>query len=141
MISDPGVERWISNLRRRDSSLSHAEEAALRAVLREVFEAPADQDIVREHERLSDSHLLLDGWCCRYTTLADGRRQILALHLPGDFVDLHAFPLKVMDHAVGTLTPCRIAIAPHDGLRRITEEHPHLARVLWLSTLIDGAIL
>lgn len=141
MIDDLGVDNWIASIRRRDSSISEDEVAALRGALSEVVEAPADSDLVREHERQVQSNLLLEGWAGRYVTLADGRRQILAVHIPGDFIDLHSFPLQVMDHSVTTFTPCRIALAPHARLRDITERHPHLARLLWLSTLIDAAIL
>jgi CRP-like cAMP-binding protein len=38
------------------------------------------------------------------------------------------------------MTAVRLATVPHDALRRITESYPHLARVLWFSTLIDAAI-
>ena len=58
----------------------------------------------------------------------------------GDLVDLHSFLLKVMDHGVVTLTPCQIARVPHSALRRISEQHAHLTRLLWLDTLIDAAI-
>jgi CRP-like cAMP-binding protein len=46
-----------------------------------------------------------------------------------------------MDHGVGTLSACVITRTPHQGLLRITESMPHLTRVLWLLTLIDGAIM
>lgn len=141
MIVERGVDDWIRVFRRRDSTLTTDEEGALRAALTEVITPPADHDVVREHERQTKSHLLLEGWAGRYVTLADGRRQIVAIHVPGDFVDLHSFPLQVMDHSVATFTPCRIALAPHDRLRDVTAAHPHLARLLWLSTLIDAAIL
>lgn len=141
MIAERGVDDWIRNIRRRDSTLTDEEETALRGALTEVVEPPADHDVVREHDRQTKSHLLLEGWAGRYVTLADGRRQIVALHMPGDFVDLHSFPLQIMDHSVTTFTPCRIALAPHDRLRAVTARHPHLARLLWLSTLIDAAIL
>jgi CRP-like cAMP-binding protein len=62
------------------------------------------------------------------------------MHVPGDFVDLHAFLLKVMDHSVVALTECEAIFVPHTELLRISEQSPHLARLLWLSTLIDGAI-
>jgi CRP-like cAMP-binding protein len=140
MLQDPGIDRWIAGFRRRDPTLAEDEEHALRSLLAAVVDVDADQDIVREHDVMRQSHLLLDGWACRYITLKNGRRQIVAIHIPGDFVDLHSFPLQVMDHSVGTFTPCRIATAPHDGLRAVTERHPHLARLFWLSTLIDGAI-
>ena len=141
MIHERGVDDWIRNIRRRDGTLSAEEELALRGVLSDVVAEPADRDIVREHDRQTKSHLLLEGWAGRYITLADGRRQIVAIHVPGDFVDLHSFPLQVMDHSVATFTPCRIAFAPHERLRAVTVSHPHLARLMWLSTLIDAAIL
>src|SRR6187549_3747015 len=111
MVVERGVDDWIRNIRRRDSTLTVEEEAAVRGVLSEVVEAPADHDVVREHDRQTKSHLLLEGWAGRYVNLADGRRQIVAIHVPGDFVDLHSFPLQIMDHSVATFTPCRIAFA------------------------------
>jgi CRP-like cAMP-binding protein len=64
----------------------------------------------------------------------------MELHVPGDFVDLHSFLLKRLEHNVMTLVPSRIAIVPHERLVAISERYPHLARLLWLTTLIDAAI-
>jgi CRP-like cAMP-binding protein len=141
MLNHVGIDKWLRALRRRDGSLTEEEIAAAVGVFSETIDIGADQDAVREHSRQTRSHLLLEGWAFRYIMLADGRRQIVAIHLPGEFVDLHSFPLKVMDHSVGTFTPCRFALAPHERLRKLTESHPHVSRVLWLSTLIDAAIL
>lgn len=141
MVDESGVDDWIRTIRRRDSTLSLEEEGALRGALSVVVEEPADRDVVREHDRQTHSHLLLEGWAGRYIGLADGRRQIVAIHVPGDFVDLHSFPLQIMDHSVVTFTPCRIAHAPHERLREVTVRYPHVARLMWLSTLIDAAIL
>jgi CRP-like cAMP-binding protein len=95
---------------------------------------------VREGDRPTESTLMIEGFCGRYSTFADGRRQFTALHIAGDFVDLHSFLLKPMDHGVVALSPCRIVTFPHAALREITEQFPHLTRVLWFSTLIDAAI-
>ena len=95
---------------------------------------------MRETERPGRSTLVLSGITCRYRNLENGKRQITAIHVPGDFVDLHSFLIKQMDHSVGTLSPCIVAYAPHEGLERITERLPHLARLLWLLTLIDASI-
>jgi CRP-like cAMP-binding protein len=112
----------------------------LRASVAEIREHPAGRTIVRSGTTLSASTLLIDGIVCRYKDLADGQRQIMELHVAGDFVDLHGFLLKRLDHNVGTLTPVRIAMVAHDSLRGITETHPHLGRMLWFSTLLDAAI-
>jgi CRP-like cAMP-binding protein len=61
-------------------------------------------------------------------------------HVAGDFVDLHAFLLKTMDHGITALSRCRVGYAKHGDLKKITEKAPHLARLLWLDTLVDGAI-
>jgi CRP-like cAMP-binding protein len=135
------IARWVLGVTRRDSSLSSAEIDALEAAIAEVRTTAADEEVVGAHEVTRRSMLLLEGWAYRSLSLEDGRRQILALHVPGDFVDMHSFPMRRMDHAVTTLTPCRFAVFPHARLVELTERHPHLARLLWLGTLIDAAIL
>lgn len=140
-LDDGVLAPLLLKLARRDHTLSAEEAAVLRASVSELQEFGPDEDVVREQERVNASNLLVEGWTSRYITLADGRRQIVALHVPGDFVDLQSFPLKRMDHSVGTLTRCRLASVPHQTLLEITESHPHLTRLLWLSTLIDSAIL
>lgn len=122
-------------------TLSKGEIQALQDAVANIVTVAADQDIVRENERKTESSALLDGWACRYTGLADGRRQILSLHIPGDIVDLHSFELERMDHSIQTLTPCRLAIIPHEAIRRITELHPRLSRFLWRATLHDAVVM
>jgi CRP-like cAMP-binding protein len=133
------MDLLFAKLERRDR-LSADE----KAVLRESWSAPrrfaAEQDIVREGQRMRESTLLVEGFCGRYNSLADGRRQITALHIPGDFVDLHSFILHVMDHGVVALSDCTIVTVPHEVLKGISERFPHLSRMLWLSTLIDASI-
>jgi len=77
---------------------------------------------------------------CRYKDLANGARQITELHVAGDFVDLHSFTLKRLDHNIMAMTPCTIATVDHSDLKRITEESPHLTRVYWFTTNLDAAV-
>jgi CRP-like cAMP-binding protein len=100
----------------------------------------AGADLVREGARPDTSMLVVDGFTTRYRDAADGSRQITAIHIPGDFVDLHSLLLREMDHSVGALSACRVVRFPHTKLRALTETHPHLTRLLWLMTLIDSSI-
>jgi len=129
----------IEKLTRRDI-VSATEIAALAEVLEPPRKVDAGVDIVLEHAFTDHSILLLSGFTARYSTLADGRRQITEINVAGDFVDLHSLLMKQMDHGVVTLCPCIIAHAPHSRLRKLTEEHGHLTRLLWLDTIIDAAI-
>ena len=125
---------------RRGAQLSPEERVLLESAISEVRLVEARQVLVKAGEPLSNSTLLLTGFMARYMDDRAGHRQMVALHLPGDFVDLHAFPLQYLDHDIGTLTPCEIATVPHDRLTSITEKAPHLARMLWFSTLVDAAM-
>lgn len=129
----------IEKLERRDR-LSDAEKAALSDLLEPPRIVKAQADIVSEDSRPHHSTLLIDGFAGRYVTLADGRRQITEISVPGDFVDLHSLLMKQMDHGVVALTDVTVCNAPHSRLRTITENHPHLTRVLWLDTIIDAAV-
>ncbi|MFL6845460.1 MAG: Crp/Fnr family transcriptional regulator [Allosphingosinicella sp.] len=133
------VAGLLLKLRARDV-ISEEEEEVLRASIGEIREHPVGRTIVRSGTTLSASTLLVEGLICRFKDLAEGQRQIMELHVAGDFVDLHGFLLKRIDHNIGALTPIRVALVPHDALRGITETHPHLGRMLWFSTLLDAAI-
>jgi CRP-like cAMP-binding protein len=98
------------------------------------------EDILREGDRPTESTVLLEGFAARYNLLRNGKRQITALHVPGDFVDLHSFLVKKMDHAVLAITPCSVAGVPHETLLDITEDHPHLTRLLGVNLAVDAAI-
>lgn len=133
------VNHLVEKLERRDR-LSEDEVAALENLMGAPRLVAAQTDIISEHARPDHSTLLLSGFSARYSTLGDGARQITALHIAGDFVDLHSLLMKQMDHGVLALTECTVVQAPHDALRRITEGYPHLTRVLWLDTIIDAAV-
>ncbi len=130
---------FLRSLERRDS-LSDDE-------IRTISEFPsrpavftAGEEIVMEGSRPKESCLVTAGFAARSQSLRSGERQITAVHVPGDFVDLHSMMLKVMDHSVVALGPCKVAFVPHEAIKVVTETNPHLARMFWLSTVIDGAI-
>ena len=129
----------LLKLRIRDQ-VGEREEGVLRSAVAEVETFRAGKTIIRAGETLSRSALLIEGLVARYKDLSEGQRQIMEVHVPGDFVDLHGFLLKRLDHDIGAITAATIGFVPHDRLARITEEEPHLTRMLWLSTLMDASI-
>lgn len=133
------IERLLLKLRLRDM-LSAAEESALLGLIDRVEEVPAKKLVITRGTLLRHSVLLLDGLMCRFKDLKNGRRQISALHIPGDFLDLHGFTLKHLDHDVMALAKSQIVFVPHDRLTQLTIDFPHLTRLLWFSTNLDAAI-
>jgi CRP-like cAMP-binding protein len=99
-----------------------------------------NQEMAAQGDRPSTSMLLVEGFAARFKTLSDGERQITAIHVPGDFLDLHGFLLKTLAHGVVAVSPSQVALVAHSSLRKISEDMPHLSRMLWLDTLIDGSV-
>jgi CRP-like cAMP-binding protein len=133
------IESHLKKLRCRDE-ISAEEEAAIRGAVTEYRDFRSDLTVIRAGQELTESLLLVSGWMARAKQMEDGERQISEIHIDGDFVDLHGFSLKRLDHDVVTLSQSRIAVVPHDRLRKITESFPHLTRVYWFSTNMDAAI-
>ncbi|MFC7396122.1 Crp/Fnr family transcriptional regulator [Chelatococcus sp. GCM10030263] len=130
---------FLLNLERRDR-LSDAERSIVEAMSRRQRRVAANRDIVREGDRPTESCLVLSGFSARYNVLGDGRRQITAIHIPGEFIDLHSLLLARLDHSVVALTDCMIATVPHEYLKELTQTEPHFTRMLWLLTVTDAAV-
>lgn len=133
------VATLVRAIERRDT-LSRREREALGAAISVERTVPARGTILAAHHPTEASTLLLEGMIARQIHLPTGKREIMAVHVPGDFVDLHSFLLKSLDHDVVALTDTRVATVPHDRLRRITENEPHLSRLLWFLTTVDAAV-
>ena len=123
--------------------LRHAMTARECDILEDLMDAPRDLDdgeaLLTRGDVLDVSTMLVEGFMIR-TIEKGGERQIVAVHVPGDFVDLHAFALKRLDHNVIALGPATIATVGHARLEALMAAEPELARILWFSTLLDAAI-
>ncbi|ANY19511.1 transcriptional regulator FixK [Tsuneonella dongtanensis] len=85
------------------------------------------------------STMLIEGFILR-TIEENNRRYVVGIQVPGDFVDLHAYALKRLDHDVVTIGPAKVGHVSHDRIGHIHQTVPHLSRLFWFSTLLDAAI-
>lgn len=132
------TDRFLRNS--RGVRLEAAERERLEAAISEIQTLEPRSTIVRAGDRLEHSTLLLEGFMSRYIDDRNGLRQLVAVHVPGDFVDLHAYPLKELEHDVAAMTAATVAIVPHANLDAVVKDLPQLTRKLWFATLIDAAI-
>jgi CRP-like cAMP-binding protein len=133
------VSPLLRFLQRRDR-LSQEEQALIEALPLRTQRFRRGDEFIRQHSRPLESCLILEGLAARLLHMADGKRQITAVHIPGDFVDLHGLLLKVMDHSVTAVSDCRVAFVPHAAIIQLAERSPHIGRLFWMSTTIDAAI-
>jgi CRP-like cAMP-binding protein len=119
--------------------MSDHEKALLENIIDEVERVPDGTCILERGKLANRSTLLVDGFIAR--VIEDGgNRNIVSVQVPGDFVDLHAFALKRLDHDVVTVGPSMVAYVTHAALAEVVATEPHLTRLLWFSTLLDAAI-
>jgi CRP-like cAMP-binding protein len=140
MVRTPNLDLLFKRIEHSGGELSPHQRATLSGAFGISRSVPIKADIIKEGDRPIQSTLLLSGLAMRYRFLRNGDRQITAIHLPGDFVDLQSFPLKDMDHSVGALSECVVASIPHSSLRDIVRTDPDLTEMLWRLSLLDGAI-
>lgn len=115
------------------------------AILLDITQAPrrqiaARRDVVREGDRPRAVNLMMEGWACRYKTLEDGRRQIIAFLLPGDLCDLNIFIFRAIDHSIAALTPITLVEISRATLEQITLDRPRITQALWWETLVNSAV-
>jgi CRP-like cAMP-binding protein len=134
-----GVERAVRRLESRAPLTEEGRAAVLELPFSYRTLEPAAY-IVREGEPPNHCALLLSGFAYRHKVTGDGGRQILSVHMSGEFVDLQNSFLGVADHNVQALTRIEVATIPIAALERLAFEHPDVGRAMWIDTLVDAAI-
>lgn len=138
-MEETASEVWLRRLR-TSTRLDEEDERHLRELPFALKRMESNQGVVAAGDRPSVCCLVVDGFVLRSKSVAEGKRQILAFHQPGDIPDLQSLYLHVMDHDVSTLDDCVLAFIPHKPLRELIRRRPNIAEVLWRETLIDAAI-
>lgn len=120
--------------------LDEADKAALLALPHRIKSMEAHHYIVREKDKPSHSCVMLSGFSYRHKILVDGARQILAIHMKGDMVDLQNSLLGTADHSVQTLVRSDVAFIPREAVKQLAFDRPKIGFAMWYDTLVDGSI-
>ncbi|WP_114951484.1 Crp/Fnr family transcriptional regulator [Sphingosinicella terrae] len=131
---------FLGRLLRR-SELAQAERQAVLGLKSQVAQVRAHRDIVLLGDQVNSCCLVVDGLAARFDQLADGRRQLTALHIPGDICDLQSVVAPVASWGIEALTTTTVLHVPHAELKRVASEHPGLALAFWRDTIADASIL
>jgi len=122
------------------SDLSAEDRAAILALPFTVRRMERAQFIVRERELATQSCVMLSGYSIRSKLTATGDRQIVAIHMKGEVVDLQNSMLKVADHSVQMLTAGKVALIPREAIVQLTLQRPKVGHAMWIDTLVDASI-
>ena len=93
------------------AALAPEDEALLRQVTAHPALVPARTELVRDGEAAPRPQVLVEGWACRQRLLADGRRQIVLVLLPGDAIGFTRRRRPLPFGSVTTLTQAQVSEA------------------------------
>lgn len=96
--------------------------------------------LVREGDRNTHSSVLLSGFAMRNKIVGGGARQILAIHVRGEMMDLQNSLLRTADHSVQALTDAKVALVPREAMLKLAFEWPNVGKALWLDSLVDASV-
>jgi CRP-like cAMP-binding protein len=136
---EKGLRLFLNRLLRR-SVLTDDEQAAILSLSGRVEKVPPGTDVVVPGESTDHSCAVISGLMSRFDVLLDGRRQTVALYIPGEMCDLHSVPVPTSGWGLETLTTSTLLFVPHEELRALIRD-PVLALALWRDTTVDGSIL
>jgi CRP-like cAMP-binding protein len=109
--------------------LTQSDKDAVLALPQSVRELAPGEHLVRQGDRPSHCCLMISGFTVREKDVATGARQILAVHMAGEMVDLQNVLLERSDHDVRSLTQAKVVIIPRTALEEF-----------WLETLVDASV-
>ena len=124
----------------RFTRLSPDDRRALEVAVERTHLLNVHKSIIAEGDDPTVVNVLLEGWACRYKVLTDGRRQIVALLLPGDMCNPWVFLLPAVAQSLMTLTPVTLAKVPGSTIRGLTGQSFALAEALNWEMLASAEI-
>lgn len=140
MSDHPVLEQMIRKLRTR-APLNDLDCDAIRKLsfTRRGYEAPGY--VLREGEPARKScSFIISGLAFRQKLTAEGARQIVSIHMAGDFLDLQHLFLHHADHSVQALNRLECAEIEREALQELAWRHPAIGRAMWTDGLVDASM-
>jgi CRP-like cAMP-binding protein len=132
--------RMVTKLETR-AYLDDQDRAAILALpfVQRSFEAPSY--ILREGEPPKRyCSFVISGLAFRQKLTATGARQIVSIHMAGDFLDLQHLFLNRADHSVQALNRLETAEIERVALQELVLRRPAVGHAMWVDALVDASI-
>ncbi len=95
----------------------------------------------REQTPSREFYIVRRGWLYSSVLLADGNRQILSLHLPGELAGDTVLPWAQAPFALTAVTDAAVHAIDKAGFRRLFEHQPRLATLIHALSQVERAVL
>jgi CRP-like cAMP-binding protein len=124
----------------RSPFLAKTEQRALENAVTWSERFDCHKDLVCEADQADNLLIVIKGWAYRYICTRDGGRQLTALLVPGDIVNLNTLLFERPAYSVRTLTDVTVVALPRKQGLALVDEHPGIARTFTGLAMIENAI-
>ena len=140
-LSDPSsLQPFLAKLLSR-SPLGAEERRAILRLPAHPAQIRTNHDFVRLGERVEHASFVVEGLVGRFGQNREGARQITAVHIPTDMINLHSVVAPDACSALQALSVSTILRVPHAALRDAAHRYPAIAEAFWRECVVDAAVL
>jgi CRP-like cAMP-binding protein len=140
LLDPTPLQPFLDKLNSR-SNLGPAECQAILDLPARPAQIQTNRDFVRLGEKVDHACFVVAGLVGRFGQNRDGNRQITAVHVPSDMVDLHSVVAPDACSALQALSVTTILRVPHEALREAARRYPAIAEAFWRECVVDAAVL
>jgi CRP-like cAMP-binding protein len=137
---DADLDRPLTRKLSRLVAMSPAETELLRELQSHGRRITRGREIVAEGRKYDELLILLSGVALRYRVLNDGRRQVLNIVLPGDFIGFPGCFFEGALYSISALNDCVVSPVPFSRFLRLSETHPRLGAAIFWSLSCETAM-
>ena len=140
VLTQHPLAKWLEQLE-FFGALAEEDRRAVLGLPHRVRRVDAGAYLVREGDLPKQCAVLVDGFAYRQKLTGAGSRQIMAVSIPGDAVDLQNMYLDISDHSLQLLTQATVAEIPRDALQELARTRPAIGTAIMTVTLVEASIL
>lgn len=103
---------------------------------------PPGQEMIYEGQKDASIFILAEGWACSYKMQAEGEKQIIDFHIPGDFLGLRSVLFRASDHGTDAITHIVASEVLVTDVFETFKTTPRLAAaVLWAASRDEAMVV
>lgn len=139
-VAGSALTQMVEGLSRR-SALSPPLRTALLSLPNHLVAAKRDDTLFKEGRSYDHCAILLSGFAYSHRLTRCGHRQITAIHLPGDVLNLRLAASGRASTDIQALTELRAAHIPLSAIEQLADTASPIALALWAATQAEISIL
>ena len=133
------LELFVRSLASR-TELASGDRAAILGLSHTVRTLEPSTYLYRDGDLHDLCAVLVSGLAYQHKMTGEGARQIVAIHIPGEALNLQSLFLDEADHSVQALTRSEVALISRSAIRAVMSARPTVAHAMGVNMAVEASI-